>query len=576
MSKLSNFLHLKIYRRTFLLYLSIVLIFVTAMLVVFYHNMQSNGMEAYLQVSDTAFTQAERQLNSVTNAIDNFFTQLYASPSLLNDFFHFFGATPAEYAESQLNSAGLLYETYLASCNNLISDTDYCIRYIIYYSTSNIISMEYSASGYSRYQIIDLDAAEALCQRGFLYTKDIHQGSSYVGKVSFVIDVTGPVYQAFCTQPDTTVFLLVHDTVTTLGNPSHADADWERILNTGSKQGRTALPGSHSDNLLYTVQSSDQFSYSVISLCPAKIYTVDQLHELILLSLGLIFVFTLITILYVRQFSNDSLFIQSILHSLIEAQSSNFVPVKIGPRKDEFATIATHLNSLYQYLDTLIQQKYKLTIRQQRTEMQMLSTQLNPHFLYNTLERIRLRALSEGCPAVAEATADLGLLYRNIVKTEPIITLEKELQITKQYLDLMCFLYHDQLLYHCDIPDDISAISTPKIWMQPIVENFFKHNFQNDDKLKVIVISGRRRSDGILFLFFDNIGHISDEQIVILNQQFTPEKIEASRETASGIGLQNVYDRLYLYYGNRVEMRIQNHAPSGVCIQILLKDEVTN
>lgn len=125
--------------------------------------------------------------------------------------------------------------------------------------------------------------------------------------------------------------------MTTLGNPSHADADWERILNTGSKQGRTALPGSHSDNLLYTVQSSDQFSYSVISLCPAKIYTVDQLHELILLSLGLIFVFTLITILYVRQFSNDSLFIQSILHSLIEAQSSNFVPVKIGPRKDEFA-----------------------------------------------------------------------------------------------------------------------------------------------------------------------------------------------------------------------------------------------
>ena len=65
---------------------------------------------------------------------------------------------------------------------------------------------------------------------------------------------------------------------------------------------------------------------------------MDQLHELILLSLGLIFVFTLITILYVRQFSNDSLFIQSILHSLIEAQSSNFVPVKIGPRKDEFAT----------------------------------------------------------------------------------------------------------------------------------------------------------------------------------------------------------------------------------------------
>ena len=69
MSKLSNFLHLKIYRRTFLLYLSIVLIFVTAMLVVFYHNMQSNGMEAYLQVSDTAFTQRRSALRDLSRQL---------------------------------------------------------------------------------------------------------------------------------------------------------------------------------------------------------------------------------------------------------------------------------------------------------------------------------------------------------------------------------------------------------------------------------------------------------------------------------------------------------------------------
>ena len=216
-----------------------------------------------------------------------------------------------------------------------------------------------------------------------------------------------------------------------------------------------------------------------------------------------------------------------------------------------------------------------LTIRQQRTEMQMLSAQLNPHFLYNTLERIRLRALLEGSSTVAEATADLGLLYRNIVKTDPIITLEKELEITQQYLDLMCFLYDDQFLYHCDIPEEMYAISTPKIWMQPIVENFFKHNFQNDNQLKVIVISGKCRSDGMLFQFFDNIGHIGEGQIALLNQQFTPETSKQTADTASGIGLQNVYDRLYLYYGNRVEMRIKNHTPAGVCIEILLKNEVT-
>lgn len=575
MSKLSNFLHLKIYRQTFLLYLVIVLTFVTIMIFVFYSNMQASSMEPYIREADAAFSQVERQLDSLTDSIDHFFTHLYATASLQDDFFHFFGATPEEYAQSRLDTSYPFYETYLTSCNNLISESEYCIRHIIYYSTSNIVDMEYSSSGYSRYRIIDLDTAEALCQTGYLYTKDIHQGSSYVGKVSFVIDLTKPVARAFCSQPEAAAFLLVNSTCTPLGNPEYRTVPWQALLSTGAKQGRTPSPGGSFSNLLYTVQISERYSYSVVSVAPAKAYTTDRLYELILLTVGLILVFGLITLLYARQFSHDSLFIQSILHSLVEAQSGNFTPLDIGRRQDEFAAIATHLNSLYQYLDTLIQQKYKLTIRQQRTEMQMLSAQLNPHFLYNTLERIRLRALLEGSPTVAEATADLGLLYRNIVKTEPIITLKRELEITRQYLDLMCFLYDDQFLYHCDIPEDMYAISTPKIWMQPIVENFFKHNFQNDNQLKVVVISGSRRSDGILFQFFDNIGHIREEQIALLNQQFTPEKSKESADTAPGIGLQNVYDRLYLYYGNRVEMRIQNHTPAGVCIQILLKNEVT-
>ncbi len=206
--------------------------------------------------------------------------------------------------------------------------------------------------------------------------------------------------------------------------------------------------------------------------------------------------------------------------------------------------------------------------------MQMLSAQLNPHFLYNTLERIRLRALLESNPAVAEAIADLGLLYRNIVKTEPVITLQKELDITRQYLDLMSFLYEDQFLYHLDVPEEIMDISTPKIWMQPIVENFFKHNFQHDSSLKVIVISGERLNGGIRLKFFDNCGKISDEQLLQLNQLFTDQ--EDGEETSTGIGLQNVYSRLRLFYGSRLEMRIENNKPAGVCIQILLKNEVTS
>lgn len=567
MSKLSNFLHLKIYRRTFLLYLLIVLVFVTAIIFMFYRNMVSGGLADYAGEVEARFSQAELQIQLVADAIDSFFTHLYASNSLLEDFFAFFGATPVEYAQARLDTDSPLYETYLSNCENLIASSGYTIRHILYYSTANIVDMEYSSAGYSRYRTVTPDEAEALCHTGFTYAKDIHRSSSYVGKVCFILDISIPVSNAF----GNGVCLVSNGSFLPLGQAQGLNLDWQRLLDSGL--GRTNAGGQ---NLVYCARVSDQFSYSIIAVAPAATYFADRFNQFLLFSFGLILVFILITMLYARQFSSDSTFIQSILRSVVSAQSEQFVPVKVGRRKDEFADIANHLNNLYSYLDTLIQQKYLLTIRQQQTEMQRLSAQLNPHFLYNTLERIRLRALAEGSPTVAEAIADLGQVYRNIVKTEPIITMGKELDITRQYLDLMCFLYGDRFLYHCDIPDSMVTFQTPKIWMQPIVENFFKHNFQNDDQLKVVVISGEETPGGYRLRFFGNAGHISEEQIARLNQQFVPDSTEAPVDSGSGIGLKNVYERLRLYYGSRVKMSIHNQRPAGVCIQVLLTIEVKN
>ncbi|MCI8619115.1 MAG: histidine kinase [Oscillospiraceae bacterium] len=572
MSKLSSFLRLKVYRRTFLLYLVIVLVAITTLLFVFHSNIMSRSLESYVNEADTAFAQAERQLTSVTSAIDNFFTHLYASSGLRDDFFRFFGSTPVEYVEKRLQSAPPQYATYLDSCNNLVSDSGYCIRHILYYTSSKIVDMEYNASGYSRYQIITPDAAKALCRTGYQYTREIHWNAADAGKVTFIIDVSGPVQNAYGANPAQTVCVIQGDNQIILGNHHYADLDFG-ALEARSRQGRI-YPGAGRGSLLYCAHHTNQFSFSVVSVVPAWDYMEGPFREFTLFTAALLLVFALITMLYVRQFSSDSKFIESILSSIVQAQSEGFQPVEIGKRDDEFASIATHLNGLYEHLNALIQQKYVLTIRQQRTEMQMLSAQLNPHFLYNTLERIRLRALLESNPAVAEAITDLGLLYRNIVKTEPVITLQKELDITRQYLDLMSFLYEDQFLYHLDVPEEIMDISTPKIWMQPIVENFFKHNFQHDSSLKVIVISGERLNGGIRLKFFDNCGKISDEQLLQLNQLFTDQ--EDGEETSTGIGLQNVYSRLRLFYGSRLEMRIENNKPAGVCIQILLKNEVTS
>ncbi len=117
--------------------------------------MQSSTMEPYVREAEAAFSQVERQLDSITDSIDHFLPISMPPPpsgTTSSTFWGHPGRICPEPAEHLLS----LYETYLTSCNSLISESEYCIRHIIYYSTSNIVDMEYSTSGYSRYRIIDL------------------------------------------------------------------------------------------------------------------------------------------------------------------------------------------------------------------------------------------------------------------------------------------------------------------------------------------------------------------------------------------------------------------------------------
>lgn len=570
--KTSNFLQLKIYRRTFLIYLLIVTVFFSLIIYNYYIKAQTAGLQAFSQQMNRAFTQVEEEMDSVTETIDNFFTRLYSSPVLKEDFLNFFGAAPAEYAAARLRSSQIAYETYLDTCANLVIDCGHMIRYILYYSAENIICMEYNEAGYSRFRMIGLEESEELCKRGYVYTKDIYLNSVYAGKVSFVLDVSIPVTNAFC-RDHNVVWLEVQGQGRAINGMPEADIDVEKLVKSGKWQGRVPSVFGKPEKSFYTVNASDRYSYMVVVVEAADLYMRSVMKEFWILILSLCLVFALITLVCIRRFSLDGHFQQEILRSMESVRTGSFQRIEVGKRNDDYAAIAGHLNGLYQYLETLIRQKYELEISQQRTQMQMLSSQLNPHFLYNTLERIRLRALKAKNLEIAEATANLGLLYRNIVKTEPVITLEKEIEITKQYLELMCFLYDDRFLYHCDVEDELMEVMTPKIWMQPIMENFFKHNFREDDRIKVIVLSGERCQAGVRFSFFDNMGCIREEQLDFLNRHFTPDESRKNEQETGGIGLQNVYYRLWLYYGDKVSMSIRNNAPSGVCIEVLLKGE---
>ncbi len=573
--QLFNFLSLRTYRRTFVTYIIITLVLITGVTSVLLFSTLRTGLDSFSATADSIFTNIEMKYENVINSIDRLFYRIYSNPSLEEDFYRFFGSTPADYVQSLLGRIGTGYENYPNAAHTTVTESDRCIRNILYDANGVIYNMEYNGYGYSRYAPIGREEAELLHVGRLVNKKSILSSTGVeVGDITFLIDLSDYLSKTFGRNDSEAVALVVGDTVYSTGAPSLSEQEWLALSQRAQQRGTVRLTGRGA--LFYSVRTSAD-GYSVVSVSPRQPYLQAPLYTMLAIVLCVIAAFVFITVLYSRQFSQDAGFIRELLDSMTQAQSSNFVQVEQTGRSDEYGQIAEHLNDLYTQLQLLIQQKYVLTINQQRTEMQMLSSQLNPHFLYNTLERIRLRALREGAPTAAEAAASLGQLYRNIVKTEPIISLERELDITAQYLDLMAFLYGDKLIYHIDTDDEVKPLQTPKIWMQPILENFFKHNFQSDDRFKVVVITARKLREGYLMEFFDNLGSVAEDKLAQINAELTPEAIRSYTQLpGKGIGLQNVYQRLSLYYGGRVQMQLQNNSPSGVRIRILIENEGEN
>lgn len=560
MTKPFRFLKLEIYRRTFLLCTLISILFSFAIGALALTQVHEQAQAAFRADAQSCFARTERELSGIEESVDQFITRLYTSPRRLEDFYRFFCTSPSEYERARLDNQVLSEEGYPESCDQLMISNRYQIRHILYVSPRSIVDMEYSSAGCSRLQTCEPGEADALRNAGSTITRQILRNSAYEGTIEFIVDVRGILASTAKEVDGMQVYAAFSDAPAT----PEDGVDYAAILASGTQWGTAKANGSR---LFYCVLSSPYMPCSVVYTAAAAPYYTPLFGYLGFLLLGLLLAFGLNTVVLMRQFSRDSAYMTTILGNMKQAEKNEFTKLDAAGRTDELGVIAAGLNSLYEHLNALIEREYKLTISQQQTQMDMLSAQLNPHFLYNTLERIRMRAAAAGENDVAQAVADLGLLYRNITKTEAIIPISRELEITRQYLDLMSFLYGDSFLYYFDVDSEAESILTPKIWMQPIMENFFKHNFRNDEQIKVIVLRVKCVRGGTEFRFFDNVGELTPEQLAAINDAI------ARQPSAGGIGLRNVSHRLRLYYGDRVKMLAENNRPAGVCIRVFLRKE---
>lgn len=475
-----QFLKIKAYRNNYIIYISSLLlacIILGASLcgMVVNNQIQKNESDAI-----NAFNRIEADLNLLENKIDNYILDLYSSRSLLRDFICFFGNDVETYLTKRLdNSDGVTQVTsVLSDLQRLVYNNQYTIKEIFFQSVKQVNQMFFADDQGASYKFglsgSSAELPEGDITYGYVYTKKLMNPvdiSKPMGSMQFVIDVSrcisGSVYfgagQAALLSEDGSLYY-----------PGAADEQTKQAFRKiySGKDMRGVLRQGFLNKLHYCVYTSKEHGYKLISVMDTNqiIYNNQGLFALIVF--GMAFVFFLLAAVIAVFMTRDARYLNRILVTIKDARCGNFKAVVLGNRKDELRMIAQELNEMYAQLNHYIETEYKLKLKQKDTEMKMLQRQVNPHFLYNTLEIIRSCALVNSDEEVAEAISNLGGMFRALVKAEDVITIGQELEILTRYLKIMEFKNAGSFFYQIDVPEDIRALKTVKFWLQPLCENF--------------------------------------------------------------------------------------------------------
>lgn len=216
-----------------------------------------------------------------------------------------------------------------------------------------------------------------------------------------------------------------------------------------------------------------------------------------------------------------------------------------------------------------------------KAELAALQSQINPHFLYNTLETIRGIALRENVRQIADMTEALSLLFRYSINTkDEFVTLGEDLENLDHYLLIQKYRFKDRFEVIKDFGEDeqVLDIEIPKLIIQPLVENAIYHGLETTTKKGFIKIAAFLTEDTLEISIEDNGVGMSAQMLEALNEKLrggAKSKVEDATK-GSGIALINVNERLHLYYGEDYGLSVYSTVGLGTMVKLILPYSQTN
>ena len=236
--------------------------------------------------------------------------------------------------------------------------------------------------------------------------------------------------------------------------------------------------------------------------------------------------------------------ILAVIQTMKSVKTTKPAPLDTQPAHDEIGDLIETYNYMVAEINQLAEEQLKTSSELRTAEFKALQAQINPHFLYNTLDMINWLSKKGLNEEVSKAVQALSKFYKmTLSKGNIVVTIEEELEHVSLYIRLQNMRYNDKIHYTVDIPDNMLEYTIPKIIFQPVVENAIQHGiFCKESKEGNIVITGWIEEDILVFLISDDGVGIPQEKI----DQLLAGKIQST--SGSGVGILNTHNRLQLYY----------------------------
>ena len=234
---------------------------------------------------------------------------------------------------------------------------------------------------------------------------------------------------------------------------------------------------------------------------------------------------------------------------------------------NEIGELSHSFNQLMEKINFLLTSIKSIEIKKREAELDALKSQINPHFLYNTLESIRMMAVIDDNCAIARAIESLANLLRyNIRERKDIVDVKDEIEQVKNYIYLLKMRYEDKFEVVYDIDEHLLQFKTIKFTLQPIIENAIHHGIEKKGGKGLLRLSVKKTMDNLIFEVQDNGMGIEKRKLDELKDYIK----SYGGDGMKSIGLKNVNERAMLYFGERYGLSIESNLAEGTCVRLTI------